>query len=90
MHPENFGFARVWTERLDKFRMTEENQEYDSVRLIHDWKNYIDDVNLSIVLEKSPPNAIRSRWLQGVFKNSYFIGLSRDGIPRNLWHLALL
>ena len=30
-------------------------------------------------MEKSPPNAIRSRWLQSVFKNSYFIGLSRDG-----------
>ena len=32
----NFGVVRVWTERLDKFRMTEETQEYDSVRLIHD------------------------------------------------------
>jgi hypothetical protein len=47
--------------------------------LIHDWKNFLSDLNAPTVLEKSPPNTIRTRWLQSIFKNSYFIGLVRDG-----------
>ena len=30
MDEETLGVSRVWTERLDKFRMTEETQGYDS------------------------------------------------------------
>ncbi|MGV7222333.1 MAG: sulfotransferase family protein [Nitrospinales bacterium] len=73
------GLQRVWTENLKIFRNTEADQHIDAIRLIHDWKNYLNNVNASTVLEKTPINSIRSRWLQSVFKNSYFIGIVRDG-----------
>jgi hypothetical protein len=78
-HPDFKGYPRIWTEQLDQFRLTEVDLQPDSVRLIHDWKNYLDNVNAFTVLEKTPFNSIRSRWLQGLFKNSYFIGMVRDG-----------
>ena len=73
------GLPRVWTEDLDTYRMTETDRQYDSLRMIHDWKNFLSNVSAPAVLEKSPPNTIRSRWLQSIFENSFFIGLVRDG-----------
>lgn len=77
--PSFHGVPRVWTENLKIFRSTEADQHLDGIRLTHDWKNYLSNINSSTVLEKTPSNAIRSRWLQSVFKNSYFIGIVRDG-----------
>ncbi|MGV7222322.1 MAG: sulfotransferase family protein [Nitrospinales bacterium] len=77
--PNKYGAGRIWSEKPDIFRMTESDQRYNSLRLIHDWKHFLKDKNVPIVLEKSPPNTIRSRWLQNVFKNSYFICIVRDG-----------
>ena len=39
------------------------------------------DLEKSHLLEKSPPNLIRTRFLQGLFPNSYFIILIRHPIP---------
>jgi hypothetical protein len=77
--PSYHGVGRVWTENLKLFRNTEADQHLDVIRVIHDWKNYLNNINASTVLEKTPTNSLRSRWLQSVFKNSYFIGIVRDG-----------
>jgi len=53
--PGLHGVARIWTEKLNLFRMTEANQDFDSVRLLHDWKNCLNDISASVILEKSPP-----------------------------------
>ena len=75
----DFEVGRIWTEKIDLFTMTEADQQYNSARLIHDWKNYLDNINAPTILEKTPVTVLRSRWFQKVFKNSYFIGISRDG-----------
>jgi hypothetical protein len=75
----DFDVARVWSEKMDHFQMTEADKKVNSAHLIHDWKNYLNNVNASTILEKTPSNILRCRWLQKVFKNSYFIGISRDG-----------
>lgn len=78
--PDHYEVGRMWTEKIDLFRATEADRgKYDAVRLIHDWANNFDKITASTVLEKTPQNAIRSRWLQSVFKNSYFIAVARDG-----------
>jgi hypothetical protein len=74
-----FGFARIWSENLKLFRMIETHSKDHAPRLIHDWKNYLNNVNASVVIEKTPTNSIRTRWLQAIFKNSYFIAIVRDG-----------
>jgi len=78
-NPYSYGLQRTWTEQADLFRLTDENDSIDSIRLIHDWSNCLKEKNPPVILERSPPNSIRSRWLQKVFKNSCFIGLARDG-----------
>jgi hypothetical protein len=77
--PKDLGFDRRWSENPKLFTMTEDDTHYDSARLIHDWKNCLDNINASTILEKTPINVARTRWLQSVFKNSYFIGIVRDG-----------
>jgi hypothetical protein len=74
-----FGCPRLWTERLDVFHMTEDDNRYDRTRLVYDWINYKKKAATEFILEKSPPNTIRSRWLQEVFGRCYFIGLVRNG-----------
>lgn len=37
------------------------------------------DRSRSIFVEKSPPNAARTRWLQRHFENAHFIGMVRNG-----------
>src|SRR5215211_3031312 len=52
--------------------VTEENCR----RLFSEWSRYW-DLNKTYVLEKSPPNLIRTRFLQAMFPNSYFIVMLR-------------
>lgn len=40
--------------------------------LLNDWGKYW-DINCSVLLEKSPPNLIRTRFLQALFPEAYFI-----------------
>jgi hypothetical protein len=37
------------------------------------------DLSKRVLLEKSPPNGARTRWLQKNFENAHFIGLVRNG-----------
>jgi hypothetical protein len=77
--PELIGCPRLWTERLDAFRLTEGDNVFNKALLVYDWITYKKKPSTEFLLEKSPPNTLRSRWLQEVFGNCYFIGLVRNG-----------
>lgn len=55
--------------------VTKENRQ----RLFSEWSPYW-DLSKSYLLEKSPPNIIRTRFLQAMFPNSYFIILMRHPV----------
>jgi hypothetical protein len=52
-------------------------------RLIADWARYWDPTKPFLV-EKSPPNIIRTRFLQAMFPNSYFVMIMRHPISVSL------
>lgn len=73
------GYERVWSEYLDELRMTEEDSTAPLHRLLHDWFSELSEPVQDMILEKTTANAVRMRWLQKVFPNSYFIGMVRNG-----------
>ena len=58
--PMDIGVERVWSEKMELFQKIEVDHQSNSARLIHDWKNYLNNVNASTILEKTPPNVFRS------------------------------
>ena len=74
----DIGLPRMWVEREDLFCLTEDDQGPDPVRIKKEWGMRL-DLSKSVLLEKSPPNTARTRWLQKHFENSYFIGIMRNG-----------
>jgi hypothetical protein len=85
------GIGRVFSQRMDLFRRTE-NDPGDCVpHLRYDWAYYADP-QPGIRLEKSPPNTLRSRWLQRHFSPARFIVLVRnpyavcEGVARRRGH----
>jgi hypothetical protein len=73
--PGKFGFDK--RSHLDEHSLlvSEEN----SNRLFTDWSRYW-DLNKPILIEKSPPNLVRSRFLQALFPNSFFLLVLRHPI----------
>jgi Sulfotransferase family len=59
--------------------VTEENR----LKLFEEWSRFW-DVSKPYLLEKSPPNLIRTRFLQALFPDSYFVVLLRHPIPVTL------
>jgi hypothetical protein len=66
--PAEAGCPRVWTERLDVFRLTD-----------HDWLQHAEPPWRRFLVEKSPADSIRALWLQAVFPDSWFIAIVRSG-----------
>lgn len=85
------GIGRVFTQRMDLFRQVESDAGECVPRLRYDWA-YFSDPRPGIRLEKSPPNTLRSRWLQRYFPPARFIVLVRnpyavcEGIARRRGH----
>ncbi|TRX45896.1 sulfotransferase [Fulvivirga sp. M361] len=52
-------------------------------KLLKDWGQHW-DLNKPVLLEKSPPNLIRTRFLQKLFPGAYFIVIVRHPIPVSL------
>lgn len=67
---------RLWTRRLDLYRLTEMQGADAAVKAQYDWAFFLPD-KPGVVLEKSPPNTLRSRWLQRYFRPSRFVALVR-------------
>ena len=70
------GTGRLWTERLDVFHLTEESDPAPALRARYDWA-YHYPRRPGVLVEKSPPNAVRSRWLQANFRPSRFLAIVR-------------
>jgi hypothetical protein len=67
-------------------RMTEDSPqvtEANRQRLIEEWSRYW-DMSAPLLMEKSPPNMIRMRFLQALFPDSSFIVITRHPIPVTL------
>lgn len=73
------GHERVWTEFLHEIAMDETHGEFNVPRLLHDWMSSIQQPMKDLFVDKTTLNAVRMRWLQKIFPNSYFIGLVRNG-----------
>ena len=52
-------------------------------KLFNEWSRFW-DLEKNILLEKSPPNIIRTRFLQKMFPNSYFINITRHPIATSI------
>lgn len=95
--PWGHGLERVWGTRPDTFRMTEEDAgEKRARRLQRQWAARYDDPHRPILLEKTPPNALRMRWLERHFTDAHFVGIIRhpfavvEGIHRKSgWPIEL-
>ncbi len=74
----DIGLPRMWVEREDLFRLTEDDHGPDPVRVKKEWAMRL-DLKKPVLLEKSPPNSAKTRWLQQHFENAHFIGIMRNG-----------
>jgi hypothetical protein len=74
----DIGLPRMWVEREDLFRLDENDNGPDPVRLKKEWGMRL-DLKKPILLEKSPPNSAKTRWLQANFENARFVGIMRNG-----------
>lgn len=77
--PRRVEVTRLWTEKIEQFRLTEADRHLDALRLIYDWVSAVRPLARPYVLEKAPPDMICARWFQEVFPNARFIGLVRNG-----------
>ena len=73
--PGRFGLAPEAHLTEESLLVTESNQQ----KLFGEWSRYW-NLEKSFLLEKSPPNLIRTRFLQALFPDSYFIVLLRHPI----------
>ncbi len=74
----DIGLPRMWVEREDIFRLNEDDEGPDPVRIKKEWGMRL-DLSKQVLLEKSPPNSAKTRWLQKHFENAHFIGIVRNG-----------
>lgn len=74
------GMNRLWAIASEKFYLDETNTGNVNVKkLKKQWAARYKGLDKPILLEKSPPNTARLRWLQANFDNAYFIGIIRNG-----------
>lgn len=78
--PKAVGLARLWAIEPQHFQL-DENAGLDVGvdKIKRQWGARFDDPHRPILIEKSPTNAARTRWLQRHFAPASFIGIVRDG-----------
>lgn len=74
----DIGLPRMWVEREDLFRLDENSTGPDPLRVKKEWAMRL-DLRKPVLLEKSPPNSAKTRWLQAHFENARFVGIIRNG-----------
>ncbi len=72
------GLPRMWVDREDLFRLDENDEGPDPIRVKKEWGMRL-DLSKPVLLEKSPPNSSKTRWLQKHFENARFVGIVRNG-----------
>ena len=73
----DIGLPRMWVEREDIFRLDENSEGPDPIRLKKEWGMRL-DLGKRVLLEKSPPNSAKTRWLQKHFENAHFVAIVRN------------
>ncbi len=74
----DIGLPRMWVDREDLFRLNEDDTGPDPLRVKKEWAMRL-DLKKPVLLEKSPPNSAKMRWLQKHFENAHFVGIMRNG-----------
>ena len=74
----DLGIPRMWVDREDIFCLNENDEGPDVARIKKEWGMRL-DLKKPVLVEKSPPNAARTRWFQKHFENAHFIGIVRNG-----------
>ena len=78
--PREFGLRRLWALEPEIFYLDEHGgREIDVGRLKRQWGARFNDPTRPVLLQKSAPDAARTRWLQRHFAPAWFIGIVRDG-----------
>lgn len=75
--PRKNGVPRFWSQRLDLFRWDEESSSEQVEQIVFDWLLHY-SLEPGVLLEKSPPNTIRSLWLQRHFVPARFVAVVRN------------
>lgn len=73
------GVRRLWAEKVELFRMKEDDVTIDVNRLKREWAYFYNDTQREILIEKTIANAARTRWLQANFQPAYFLCIFRNG-----------
>ena len=73
--PGKFGFREEMHLTENSHLLTAENKE----KIFQEWSQHW-DITKPLLLEKSPPNILKTRFLQELFPNSYFIVITRHPI----------
>ncbi len=74
--PGRFGFAPEMHLTEDSPLVTEEN----ALKLFEEWAPHW-DLSRPVLLEKSPPNLLKTRFLQALYPSSSFVVIVRHPIP---------
>jgi hypothetical protein len=78
--PRDLGLRRLWALEPDRFALDEYGgNKVNLERLLRQWGATFNDPTRPVLIEKTPTNAARTRWLQAHFSGAYFIGIVRDG-----------
>jgi hypothetical protein len=78
--PTYDGLGRAWALDAARYRLTDaDGSSIDVAKLKRQWGACFNDVSRPVLIEKSPPNAARTRWLQARFMPAVFIGIVRNG-----------
>lgn len=77
--PGKFGFNKDSYLNEKSSLINESNRR----RLFKEWSQYW-DLSKEYLIEKSPPNLVRTRFLQALFPNSYFITILRHPIATSI------
>jgi hypothetical protein len=78
--PKSLGLPRLWAIEPERFYLNEQKGHKINVnRLKRQWGAHFNDVTRAVLMERSPTNSGRTRWLQKHFNNAHFIGIVRNG-----------
>lgn len=72
------GLPRMWCERESLFRWDETHVGPDVARIRSEWAVRANRRG-PVMMEKTPSNIARMRWLQANFENAYFVAIVRNG-----------
>lgn len=76
----DIGLPRLWAMKPDFFYLNETSATKINVsKMKRDWAWFYNHPSRKVLVEKTILHSARSRWLQKVFPNAYFISIFRNG-----------